>query len=709
MMLTNQTSCRRGRSLARILPPLKRTWLIFLLAEAFRILTLTPNCLRAGEWQPTDSQLRLRMEPAADASPSARVGFVEISPTFKTAGSMGVFDEQGRPVGWSILWSPPDQPVLLCFDSSKPSKAYYVCYGHDLPAAPGGWAPKAGVLLETRPCAENQVIKRAQAKDASQVAEWISNAGPVQGREFVPDMRRSINPFGSSSDYLANFTGWFRVGKAGDYGFATDSSGPSIIYVDGRPVADWLGIHPAKAGRKAQHNGTIQLKPGMHCLQYQNLQLDGKNGCEVAWKPPGQKEYDLMTADDFAPVARFRVTQMVSTARPEQVYFNWHTEDVCEFGDLMILRVRFSAVDNGQARQYRWRFDDGSVVTGANVQHAFIQPGLRQITLTGWAHGELAASNTVHIAVTMDADQPENAKRPERSFPKMKEDLLRQDLGKMPANDLAALAVLAERANDPEFLRQVGKFMVQRAGEFATPVAGGIFYRLGLTSVHQGDDGDAFAKTCYQLALAPARARSGVAEKARLRLAELLLDTSGELDAAQSLLRQISVSGLSGEEQRLKKRLEGDLLLARGQTDAARKVYLALTPGKPTANADLARNSRIESVNLMLEQNQLTQAWAALDGLRLEFPLERLSPNSGLIEVNLAMRQKAFNRAFTACHRLVPLAKDDLHLPELLYDTVESGMSTGRQDDANLALKRLVKEFPYSEAAAKANSKWSTQ
>ena len=709
MMLTKQFSCRRGCAFAQILPLLNRVWLIFLLAEAFGILAFDPNCLRAGESQLTATPLRLRLEPVADAKLSAQVGYFELSPVLKITGEIVVLDDQGQPVASKKLWSAPNQPTLFCFDLSRKSKAYYACFGPGLPSAPGGWIPQAGVLLETQPCAENRVVKRAQARDANQVAELIRSAGPAQGRKYVEDMRRSINPFGPSSDYLASFTGWFRVVKAGDYGFATDSSGPSIICVDGRLVADWLGTHPVRPGRKAQHNGTIQLQPGLHCLQYQNLQLEGKNGCEVAWKPPGQKEYDLMAADDFAPVARFRVTQLVSTARPEQVYFNWHTEDVCEFGDLMILRVRFSAVDNGQARQYHWRFDDGSTVTGTTAQHTFVQPGLRQITLTGWAHGELVASNTVRIAVDADGDQPENAKRQERSFPKMKEDLLRQDLGKMPANDLAAMAALAERANDPFFLRQVGKFMVQRAGEFATPAASGQFYRLGLTFAHQGDDGDTFAKTCYQLALAPARARSGVADQARLRLAELLLDTSGQLDEVQSLLRQISGSGLSADEQRLKKCLEGDLLLARGQTEAARQKYLALSPGKPLPNADFTRASRIESVNLMLEQNQLDQASSALERLRLEFPQERLSPGTGMLEVNLALRQKEFKRAFTVCQRLLPLANDDLQLPELLYATVESGLALDRQEEANQALKRLVKEFPYSEAAAKANSKWSTQ
>ena len=627
----------------------------------------------------------------------------------KPAGPMGVFDDQGKPVAWRMLWSPPNQPALLCFDTAKPSKTYDICFGHGLPPAPGGWIPQAGVLLETRPCAENRLVKRAQAKNATQVAEMIGSAGPAQGRKYVADMRRSINPFGPSSDYLASFTGWFRVGKAGEYGFATDSSGPSILYVDGRRVAEWLGIHPARSGRKAQHNGTIQLQPGLHCLQYQNLQLEGNNGCEVAWKPPGRAEYELIGAGDFAPVARFHVTQLVSTVQPEQIYFNWQTEATCEFGDMMVLRVRFSAVDNGQARQYRWQFDDGSAVTGSTVQHTFVQPGLRQITLTGWAHGKLMASNTVHIVVTTDWEQPESARRQQRLFPKMKEDLLRQDFGKMPANDLVVLAGLAERANDPVLLRQVGKFMVERAGEFATPTAGALFYRLGLTFVHQGDDGDTLAKTCYQLAIAPARARGGLADKARLRLAELLLGTAGELDEAQSLLRQIAASGLSGEEQRLEKCLEGDLLLARGQTEAARKQYLSLVAGKPAANADFARNSRLESVNLMVEQNQLDQAWAALAGWQLDFPLERLSPGSGLVEVKLALRQKECKRAFTLCQKLVPLAKDDLNLPELLYDTVESGMAVGRRNEANQALKRLVKEFPYSEAAAKANSKWTAE
>lgn len=699
MALKEKSGFQKRLASARLLPRLVPRWRVSILMVAIGCLGFSPHMVCAGESPLAAAAHRLRIEPARDAAWPASVGYVEISPVLKNASGIGVFDDQGKPVGCKTIWSAANQPTVLSFDTTSKARVYYVCFGSSLPSGPAGWSPQAGVLLETRPCAHARVATSAE------VAQVISAAGPVQGRGYVAEMRSAINPFGPSSHYLANYTGWFRVATPNNYGFATDSSGPTILKVDGRLVTTWLGEHNTNRGRRAEHSGILHLEAGLHCLQYQHLQLDGERGCEVAWKPPGWAAYELMRPVDFLPAARFRATGFVSTTQPGQLYFHWHTEDICGLGDAMMLRVRFVVTDNNQPRKYRWRFDDGGIAAGTDVQHAFVQPGLRQVTLEAWEQGTLVASNTARVWIAADWAAPKWWD--EKLYEGMKLDFLRQDLRKIPANELAKLAELAERADDQFFLRNAGKFMVQRAEELATPAAGGQFYRLGRAFAHQGDEGDAQAKTCYQLALAPSRAAGGLANKAKLRLAELLIDVYGQPDEAQSLMRQISGAGLSSDEVRLQKRLEGDLLWARGNIEPARTQYLALTPAKPAGTADLPRLARLEGISLMLEHKQFDEAWEALERLQLEFPLERLAPGTELIEVELALRRNGFRRAFTICQRLLPLADNSLHLPELLYHTVESGLALERRDEAEQALKRLQKEFPYSKAAAEANRKWS--
>ena len=104
----------------------------------------------------------------------------------------------------------------------------------------------------------------------------------------------------------------------------------------------------------------------------------------------------------------------------------------------------------------------------------------------------------------------------------------------------------------------------------------------------------------------------------------------------------------------------------------------------------------------MIEHDQFDDAQKALDRLVFEIPTERMSLDVGLLKIRLALAQKEFQRAFTGCRLLAPVAENEPRQSELLYDTIESGLALGKTDDARRALTQLLKDFPYSESAAKA-------
>jgi len=629
------------------------------------------------------------------------VGVADIAPCMSSPSRFGVFDAEGKPVAFQTVWSAPGEATRVCFDTSSGAAVYYVCFDTDLPTVTGSWKPEAGVLLETRPCRADLPINTAP-----QIARVLSAAGAPSGRDYVPNIFLGANPFGPSADYIATFTGWFSVPSAAQYTFATASTDASYLEVDNRAVATWLGVHGAGPGTHGEHSGTVALSAGLHHLSYVQIQLAGGSAAVAAWKPPGRDHIELMPASAFLPVAHFRATRFESAPPgPERLYFDWRTVDHCELGDAMFVRVQFRVVDNSQRRSYRWHFDDGAEDTGPNPRHFFPQPGLRQATVEALQNGAVVASNSVRVRIAPEWQQIQRWR--EDVFAQAKSDLLRRDLALMPARDLIAVWELADRADDPELLMRTGEMLVKRQGEFNAPAYGPAFFKTGLAFEHQGDSGDALAERSFRLALAPLRHVPAMSEQAKLHLAALLIHCSGGLDEAGKLLGGISGGLLGADDRRLWRLLQGDLLLARGKHEEARQQYAAVGEKQAAGPAGVARAARLESAAILLEHSHWEDAQAALDRLQLDMPLERMTLDTGLLALNLDMRRKEFQRAFTDGQALLALAGGDPRESEILFTLVETGLSLGETEEAQRALGQLLKDFPYSESAAKAKDRWA--
>jgi hypothetical protein len=667
----------------------------------FLAAVLAGNLVCAQNNPLTTAPARLRIEKLAQTDWPAKVGVVEIAPNPAAPGRFGVFGADGKPVAFQSVWVASGEATRLCFDTSSGAATYYVCFGDNLPAASDSWKPEAGVLLETRACRADLPINTAP-----QIERVIAAANAPAGRDYVPNVFLGVNPFGPSSNYVAIFSGWFTAPAAGQYTFATASVDASSLDVDNRSVASWFGVHGAGGGTHGEHSGTITLAAGAHLLSYVQVQLAGGAAAVAAWKPPGRDHVEVMPASAFAPVAHFHATRYEwAGSGTERLYFEWSTVDHCALGEGMFVRVQFRAVDSAQRRTYRWHFDDGGTETGLNLRHIFPQPGLRQVSVEAVQNGIVVATNSLRLRIAPDWQQTQWWR--EAVFNQAKNEFLSRDLAPMPARDLVAVWEMADRADDPELLMGAGAILVQRQTEFNTPAYAAAFYKTGLAFEHQADSGDALAEKSFRLALMPQRAVPAISDQAKLHLAALLIHCSGELDEAAKMLGGISAGLLNADEKRLLRLLPGDLLLARGKNEDARKLYAAAGEKQAGAQAGLVRAARLESAAILLEHSRWDDAQTALDRLQLDAPLERMSLDTGLLALNLAMARKEYRRAFTDGQTLLAAAGDDPRQSEVLFTIVESALSLGKQEDAQRALARLLKDFPYSESAAKAKDRWS--
>ncbi|MGA2556170.1 MAG: PKD domain-containing protein [Verrucomicrobiota bacterium] len=664
---------------------------------------LAPEPAAAQNNPVTTAPVRLRIGKVGQGDWPAKVGVVEIAPCWNAPGRFGVFNNDGKAVAFQSIWAAPGELTRVCFDTSSGDMSYYVCFDNELPLAAGNWKPEAGVLLETRACHTDLPIN-----NAAQVVRLLNAAGAPAGRDFVPNVFLGANPFGPSTYYIASFTGWFTAPSAAQYTFATASDDASYLEVDNHTVATWYGTHGAEEGRHGEHSGTLTLSAGQHRLSYLQIQLGGGSAAVAAWQPPGQAHVELMPASAFGPVARFRVNGCeYGPPGAGRLYFEWRAADQCALGETMFVRTQFRVVDSAPRRTYHWRFDDGSEESGVNPRHFFAEPGLRQVTVEAWQNGAVMATNSVRVRIAPEWQQRDWWR--DDVFNQAKSDLLHRDLGPLPARDLTAVWELADHADDAELLMRSGESLMKRQNEFNSPAYGPVFYKTGLVFEHQGDAGDALAEKAFQLALAPQRVAAAIAEPARLQWAGLLVHCDGELEEAGKVLGGIPGSLSNTDDRRRWRLLQGDLSLARGQLEEARKHYAAAGEKPAGGLFNAARAARLESAAILLEHGHWDDAQEAVDRLEFDMPLERMSLDTGLLALKLAMGRKEFQRAFTEGHTLLAVAGGDPRQSEVLFTMVETGLALGKKEEAQKALGRLLKDFPYSEAAAKAKDRWSNK
>jgi tetratricopeptide (TPR) repeat protein len=673
--------------------------LILLLAWLGAVAAGTSLCAQNNP--STTAPMRLRIEKIAGSDWPAKMGVVEVSPCLGSTGGFGVFSAEGKPLAFQTFWSAQGEASKIRFDCSSGGTTYYVCFGSDLPLASGGLKSEAGVFLETRPCRADLPIDTAP-----QITKLINTAGPPAGCDYVPNVFLGANPFGPSTYYIATFNGWFTVANAASYTFATASDDASFLEVDNRTVATWLGNHGAEGGTRGEHSGTVALSAGPHLLSYVQIQRDAASAAVAAWKPPGRDHIEVMPPSAFVPVARFEAARFERAAGgAERLYFDWRPVDHCALGGAVFARVQFRVFDNARPRDYRWHFDDGSEETGANPRHFFPQTGLRQVILEARQNGVVVATNSVRLRI--DPVWQQNDWWRDDVFNQAKSDFLRRDPALMPSRDLIAILDLADRADDQELLMRFGESLVKRQEEFNAPAYAATFYKLGTVFEHQGDGGDAQAEKSFRLALAPERFAPTNSEQAKLHIAALLLHCDGELDEAAKALAAISGGLLNADEKKLWRLLQGDLLLARGKSEQARKQYAAAGEKQAGGGWNAARAARLESAAIMLEHSRWEDAQEALDRLQLERPLERMSLDTGLLALNLDLARQEYRRAFNDGQTLLTVAGEDPRQSEILYALVEAGLALGKQEAAQKALGHLLKDFPYSEAAAKAKDRWT--
>ncbi len=611
--------------------------------------------------------------------------------------TVAVVADGGARVGARLVWSAPGEPLDVVFDTSKGAAAYHAYVGEGLGGGPP-WTLQAGIELETRRRVESPVDTWAQMQ-----VLW-AHAAPVQGRSLVERIFDGQNRHGPSTDFCSHYHGFLQIAQPGPYLFATVSDDASFLSIDGRQIAEAPGFHGAGDGDHGEHAGTIALTPGLHAVDYWHVQGSGPTVAELAWRLPGRDRFEVVPPEAFAPVATFACRGAETPGGGDAAAFAWEmarsTILDSDVGAPALVEVRLRLMDAAAGARARWTFDDGTGADGAAVTHLFPRLGLRTVAVEV-AVGTTSARRTRAIAVHPQWLQGEDF--PEAVWHAQRTDLLARDPATLSPADVAPLVDYAERVPDLELLRRLGAAALPRSKAFSGAAAG-LLLRLGLDLQAPEVRDYQAGRTLLTACAAAVEVAGPVAARARLHLGGLLVHAFLDAPAAQEQLRAIAVDQLNVDERRLLGMYQGDAVLAAGDVDGARAHYLAT--GTAAAPGDLKyalqRRSRIEEARAQLAQGDSDAAEGPLRAIEWETPVERLGTETGLLLVRVWTARQEYPFARSRCRLMLTAAPDDAHRPEVLLALAHVELAAGRRDAAADAVRRLIADHPYSEAAARA-------
>lgn len=116
--------------------------------------------------------------------------------------------------------------------------------------------------------------------DGSRLDDFLKGNPKSTGVAATPD----IGMPHPGNNWAVRYSGFLEIAEEGDHRFWIRSDDGSRVVIDGKPVVDNDGVHPA-----SEKSGKIALKPGLHSIEVSFFQGGGETEFSLRWARPGQK------------------------------------------------------------------------------------------------------------------------------------------------------------------------------------------------------------------------------------------------------------------------------------------------------------------------------------------------------------------------------------------------------------------------------------
>lgn len=646
------------------------------------------------------AEVRYILDAVPGAAGRSGTGYFTFAP-WQDSGTnpvITVAGANGDVVGHQILWAAAGEPAKVLFDCSSGAKHYTVTERESGRALKSDWKPDAGLILETR------ALNDGPVRTWKEVRKTCEDAAPVLGRSLVPNIFLGVNPHAKTEDFISIFRGWIQIDQPGKHTFSVVCDDASSLFIDGKHVVSWAGLHGVSGpGRHGKFQEDVELKAGRHYLEYMNVEKGLEYTVVLGWKQPGQKHLSLVPSEAFPKVTEFSVGKVEMPAGNNMpVRFTWDIQRHLSAWGHYVVFMKLTALC--EADQYSWNLDDGTVLKGREVSHMFLSPGLHKVKLTA---AKSAVSSAGEREIMVHPLWRQLDETDQDYWGQIRKWILPRDFTNATHDDLLNILRMTSKMDDHGPAKNIAGICMKRLGEWGKN-APEVAMELGryYQSIEVRDY--AAAQRAYETVIQLPDTGRQLKASAQLALIVATLPVSNEPQQAQERLSAIDESLLTPEEKRIKIICEGDVLFAMGKPEAARSRYLQAGTGtnqNDTASA-LRRAAKLEMARDYNRRGEFNSAERVIAGMRIETPLERLNDEVGLVLLDACLGRNDFTRAYYLSRRLYQNGDSDSNRPALLYKLAESAFRMKANDEAQEALRKLYKEFPYSEAAARAREKW---
>jgi len=608
------------------------------------------------------------------------------------------------------------EPMEILFDNSRGSTIYFVYLVHKdkYKPMPSSWEPKAGVILETRYTDKNY----PECKELSGLLKVWNDVAKLVERSLVDNIHHSF-PIHHLSDLkgkkphlaLYRYEGFFRIEKAGEYVFATASNWASHLLVDGNVVISWPGEHDYRAGIRGQKKGKISLGAGVHKLEYLNYSPPDKMFTLAAWQKP-QEKLGIMARDDFLPVGRFvaRAIGYQDLAK-DGGSFKWRISDDWRLdqGKAALVQMRFDVLEAKQDGyySYRWKFDDGKIEIGESVEHVFLRPEMRTVTLEVLKGNEVVAEVKQEIPVHVLWEKIQLEPKKIQAFKKA---ITESDLSKVPIGDVVNLYAFANGLERQLWRQQAVAALMKRVDELVAESQHQRFclelgQYLRSAPIRQYEQ----ALQLFSRLREKSAGNTIVRQHAMVSQAELLVRCFGKAQETLKILNQL-------EERKLDKKIvlrfriaKAEALIALEQVEEAREILQNLRAGSEQNNSikqevkdvGLLRHAR-QLADSTDDPEQLDYAMEKIEEIIANDPVQLLMPNLNLIKLDVHLARKEYLIAFYLAERLNKLELSNYYRSEVLVRQIKALCSISAVEQAKVIYETMMKDYPYSPAVAEA-------
>lgn len=647
-------------------------------------------------WAVPSAHLRLRLERDPGSPWPAAVAQCRLSPgaLAPECTAITVTRTDGGSVASTVLWARTGQPMTLVFDTLSKATSFYAYVESSVSSrATNQWRPQAGVLLETRTLNQPAFDSRTQFD-----AAWNAATG-TYGRSFRNDIFEGLHPHGPGENFLGRYEAWFLAGKPGDYAFATLSDDASFLSIDGKPVAEWPGIHGTDGGRYSEKKGQLHLEPGLHLLRYDLAQSNGTLAAVASWRQPGMNHFEVMPPQAFAPVARF--TCQAAESAPglrSPAHFEWRLTRSARMDRALLAAVAFRAMPAPDAT-YRWSFGDGTSGDGITPEHVYIGPGRRQVRLE--IRPTQGVPLTIEQAVDVHPAWDQIEECPDSALDPLKAAIRSRNPKSLSMTELETVAIFASAVGDRAWLDEAGSECLSRKSGFS-PGFAPILYSAGLAFRHPQFHKYAEADAMFTLALTRIDGPETNSWRARISLlqAETRLDGLRNAESALAVLATLRDDNLDGFSRRQKNLITADAQMTQGHSEDALRLYRALEPSEKGTVGAIHLQARLVAAADFVRREEWDTAVEKLEAILTDYPLERFSGSTGLLLMEARTGRGSLVPALALGERLLNANLLDDTRASLLLRLSNLHQALGDKAASARYRALLKKDYPYSEAAA---------